>query len=87
LSLLYRNSAKRITLGFARGEVADDAATRARVFGLSREVNSATTWRKTGAAVIVGSTGLQGMTPDGGMVFRSRRQRLLQRRITMISTL
>ena len=66
LSLLYRNSAKRITLGIrGRAEVADDAATRARVFALSPEVEQRHDLAQNGVAVIVRIERLQGMTPNG----------------------
>jgi hypothetical protein len=66
LSLLYRNSAKRITLGIrGRGEVADDASTRARVFALSPEVEQRHDLAQNGVAVIVRIERLQGMTPGG----------------------
>jgi hypothetical protein len=66
LSLLYRNSAKRITLGIrGHGEVADDAPTRERVFALSPEVEQRHDLARNGAAVVVRIDRLQGMTPDG----------------------
>jgi hypothetical protein len=66
LSMLYRNSAKRITLGIrGRAEVAEDAATRERVFALSPEVEQRHDLAKNGVAVIVRIERLQGMTPNG----------------------
>lgn len=66
LSLLYRNSAKRITLGIrGHAEVADDAATRERVFELSPEVEQRHDPARNGAAVIVRIDRLQGITPNG----------------------
>jgi hypothetical protein len=66
LSLLYRNSAKRITLVIrGRGEVADDAATRERVFALLPEAEQRHDLAQNGVAVIVRIERLQGMTPGG----------------------
>jgi len=66
LSLLYRNSAKRMTLVTrGRAEVADDAATRERVFALSPEVEQRHDPAKNGVALVVRIERLQGMTPDG----------------------
>jgi hypothetical protein len=66
LSLLYRNSAKRITLVIrGRGEVAEDAATRQRVFALSPEAEQRHDLAQNGAAVIVRIERLQGVTPNG----------------------
>jgi hypothetical protein len=66
VSLLYRNSAKRITL-IVRGkiEVADDAATRERVFALLPEAEQRHDLAQSGAALIVRIERLQGMTPSG----------------------
>jgi hypothetical protein len=69
LTLLYRNSAKRITLVVrGRGEVADDAPARARVFALSPEVEQRHDLAQNGAALILHVERLQGMTPAGPVV-------------------
>lgn len=66
VSLLYRNSANRTTLIFTgKGEVATDEAVRTRVFDGTPEVEQRHDTGRSGAAVLVHVTRLQGTTPDG----------------------
>jgi hypothetical protein len=66
LSLLYRNSARRMTLVMsAHGSIATDPAVRDRIWALSPEVEKRHDPARNGVALLLNIERLQGNTPSG----------------------
>ena len=66
LSLLYRNSARRMTLVMnGRAYVAEDPAVRERIWSLSPEVEKRHDPARNGVALLLRIERLQGNTPSG----------------------